>query len=415
MRSGAHKLREQNGLLLREERDDAASGAHSGDRMSDTCKTLNLWKTSSSVRGVAILGVVICHSAFFGVLWYRAILNQLGQPFAPSGLPLAMAMPGWTMLQEVTRVPVPLFVLVCGQFSTFMPRTWSATWMQVRKILMPYAFWSLAGWALSWSGDATGWSVSVFLRKFLLGETQAGYYFIPIIIQYYFLIRWAVPWVKKSPRASIIVAAVLQFGWIGFNYLAYAIRGGLIPFPVQPDTLPEVPFPRFALFFVLGIWIGAYPDRMKSLLSRIGGALPWLVLLFGAAIFVEHGFILHSTLKSSPDLVTWKILTAMEQWKLSTTLFCLAVAFLLYRHGQSRILSAKWLTSLSSWTMVIFILNGPLMSAALWLLKPLAVAPAYHSLVFVSLLCISVGVPVALGSLIRKSLPWARIIVGDGR
>ncbi|MBI9099304.1 MAG: acyltransferase family protein [Spirochaetaceae bacterium] len=162
-------------------------------------KELPLWKVTGQLRGIAILAMVINHAAFFGVLQYRFNHAQISKTYiAPFGIPWESVMPGWIILQELTRFVVPLFILLTGHYVSNFSRKGNSIWEQIKKILFPFLFWSCVGWFYSYVLYSSGWDVKTFLINILYGSTQPGYFFIPLILQYYLISQWIVPWVKKG-------------------------------------------------------------------------------------------------------------------------------------------------------------------------------------------------------------------------
>jgi len=384
----------------------------SKDRTSAARRLLPLWKVIGHLRGLAILTVVVNHAAFFGVMQYRFSHGQVTSCRAPFGIPWESVMPGWVALQELTRFCVPLFLVLAGHYVAGFSRTWTTIWSQARKLLFPFLFWSLLAWGYTAWFHPPGWKSGEFLARLLLGETQAGYYFIPLILQYYVLAHWAVPWVKRKPVSALSISAILQLSWIGFNYFAVSVRGGVIDFPWMLDPLPECGFPRFFFFFIFGIWIGNYPGRLKSLIDGRGPVLFVLALMSAVLLLGEHGVIFHTIRKPGAEIELWKAFLAMAQWKVTTSLWSLAVILLLFRLGQLDLLSGKWMWRLGGWAYVIYILNWPCLQPVVDLLGSWTIDPGLHGLVFLVLCALGVFLPLLILSVVRRWLPWARGVLG---
>lgn len=375
-------------------------------------KEIALWRVTAQLRGIAILGVVINHAAAFGITVYRFNHMQVDAGYeALNGIPWASVMPGWIVLQELTRFPVPLFIILAGHYIKNLNGKWLTIWKQAENLLYPFLFWSFIGWLYSYLFSPPGWDVLTFLHRLINGAAQPGYFFIPLIIQYYILSRWFVPWVKEKPKFALFITLFIQLGWIGFNYLAVAIKGKVIPLPIELPVLPEFMFPRFLFFFIFGIWMGVYPDRFKTLLKGKGTLLFVVTILSAVFLIAEHGVLYYFIRKPEAGVELWRVFLAMAQWKVSSNIFSFFFILFLIKLGQYNLFSWKWLTKLGGWTYVIYILNGPLHIPLMNLLKNWSISQEYHFLIFFALSIITVFVPILILQVVQRWAPWARYII----
>ena len=104
-----------------------------------------LWQVSGSLRGVAILCVVVSHAAFYGVMRPRLWSGEAAVVAAPFGIPWQTVMPFWVVVGELTRVGVPLFLVISGQFIASFPQTRRTILKLIDKLVWPFLFWSLFG------------------------------------------------------------------------------------------------------------------------------------------------------------------------------------------------------------------------------------------------------------------------------
>ena len=381
--------------------------------MTRVNQEIPLWKVSSFLRGIAIMAMVLNHSAFFGVMQYRINHMQVTQIYhAPFGIPWEIIMPGWIILQELTRFCVPLFLVLIGQYVANFGGTWKIIWKQLTKFIYAYIFWSFIGWAYSLFLDPPVWNPFMFLLKVLKGCGQPGYYFFPLIIQYYLLSQWIVPKVKQNPKFALILSALIQLSWLGVDYFALAVRGGIIAFPFFPQVLPDYLFPRFLFFYILGIWIGAFPDRFKDMINKKGFLLFFLLIMSMVLLISEHGVIYHFIRKPGAKIQLWKVFTAMTDWKLTTSIWSLFVILFLFRLGQFNFLSWKWSQNLSASTFAIYILNGPILQPITKILNSLTIASQYQWIVFLLFSGLSILLPLLLIYLSKKWIPWVRFVLG---
>jgi membrane-bound acyltransferase YfiQ involved in biofilm formation len=373
-----------------------------------------LWQVSGSLRGLAILCVVVSHAAFYGVMRPRLWRGEVVIYTAMFRIPWQSVMPAWVISQELIRMGVPLFLVISGQFVASFPQTWRSILKFVEKLIWPFLFWSLFGWAYDWLVFPPGWNVLEFLQRLPLGDAQVGYFYIPLIIQFYLLAGPTVRWVKRSPAAALLVSAVIQLAYLGVNYLGAASSRGLIDLRMPIAALPECLFPRFAFFFVLGIWIGSFPSRANELMKRH-------LLLFGGAALVtailmiaEHGLIFHLITGSSVSTSLTDVWLALAPWKISTSLWAASSVLFLYCLGKRGLFGAKWLQKIGSSAFVIYLLNGAVVLPMAHVLSKITAESRFHWATFVVLGAWSALAPLGIASVIRKRLRFARFVLGDG-
>jgi len=375
-------------------------------------KETPLWQVSGSLRGLAILCVVVSHAAFYGVMRPRLWSGEAALIAAPFGIPWQSVMPFWVVVGELTRMGVPLFLVISGQFVASFPQTRRSILKLIEKLVWPFLFWSLFGWAYDRLVSPPGWSVAEFLQRLLPGDAQIGFFFIPLIIQFYLLAGPTVRWVKRSPAAALVISAVVQSAYVGFNYLGAAASRGLVGFHLPIDALPEWLFPRFAFYFVLGAWIGSFPVRANALLARHPARYGVAALLSAILMVAEHGLI--HCLVIGPSTSLTDVWLAMNPWKISTELWAVSAVLFLYSLGKRGLLGARWLSKLGSSAFVIYLLNGPVLLPAALVLAKLTAESRFHWIAFVVLIPWSVLVPMGFAALVRKRFPFARFVLGDG-
>ena len=89
-----------------------------------------------------------------------------------------------SLILEICRFSVPLFLFLSGYYLLSTPRTWKSIWSASKKLLLPMLFWSTVGLLFSWRKGIGGWTAADFALKLLTGTGQMGYFFIVLIVQY---------------------------------------------------------------------------------------------------------------------------------------------------------------------------------------------------------------------------------------
>lgn len=166
------------------------------------------------LRAIAICAVVMCHSypmRFRGVL-IRSLIN-----FA-----------------------VPMFLFLSGYLTKLEYENWgSFWWKRIKRILIPYAVWSVFWTVISHNYDD-------FLFKLLTGKTLYPYYYVFVYCQFviftpliaklakskYQWVGWLIQplaiYLRKYCGLEIYINVYLLFSWFGSYYLGLLLGNHLL-------------------------------------------------------------------------------------------------------------------------------------------------------------------------------------------
>ena len=172
-----------------------------------------LWKELRDLRGVAIIGVVVAHSAI------RILIARSGAGEMNSRSHLFLN-GFWEVCHDLMSYSVPLFFFISGHFLGDVPSSWMAVWHRVRRLLYPYLFWSICYFFVTWIRGRGEVTVSGFLIELAQGRVSV-YWFIFLLMQYYVLAKWLSPAVRRWPRRTLTLALLLQIGVSIWNYLVW--------------------------------------------------------------------------------------------------------------------------------------------------------------------------------------------------
>lgn len=227
------------------------------------------------VRVLAMLAVIVLHTSS-AYIWNETRLSF-------GGVNLAF------FLNQIARFSVPTFVLLSGVSLGFssapfsLGRFWKSRLM---KIILPYLMWcvlydldQMGNLELLLSGDSAG--LVGFWKGVLWGSFAPHLYFVPVILQLYFLYPLLKKWVQNRPGQAL---------GISFLLTAFCLLAAWLPCFGIPVLPPQVMFytyhlfPAWIFYFVWGLYLTG-PRLQKALafakrhaLLLTGGILVYAIL-----------------------------------------------------------------------------------------------------------------------------------------
>jgi fucose 4-O-acetylase-like acetyltransferase len=179
---------------------------------------------------------------------------------------------------QIAEMAIPAFLFVSGFFIAFAARasrsglTWEMVWSRSKKLIPPFLIWTAIFTTINYF---TPLEITINIL-YLLGR----YYYIPLIIQLYFLSPFLVRLVKKNWLLALLLTAGIQFGT---QALRHTVLLGL-DFPGRNlliDLTPVWFFPGHIFYFTIGVVAGTYLQPFSQWIVR----LRW-ILLAGAVTFL---------------------------------------------------------------------------------------------------------------------------------
>ncbi len=366
-------------------------------------RLLPLWKVFPNLRGAAILAVVFTHA----VVYYQ-VRTFSWHPDAAKGKAwlglFFLPTPFWSALHELSSFAVPLFLFLSGHFLALSPHGGKAVWERVKKLLLPYLFWSLVAWGLSWR-KGEGWSLLSFLRLLREGDTVAPYWFIVLLLQYYLLAPWLVPLVKKRPVPALWAGVLLNLSISAWNYNS-ALGWNSAGYPLCY-------FPSLIFYVVLGIWAGLYPGRLKAVLESFKPAVLGALLAVSAVLLVGETSFLINEMRGTGEFMR-SMLFGYSHWKFFSLPFSLLAIFWVLERGRKGWVSKGWLRSAGKNAFTIYLVHVFVLDALgfVYWHSPgfLGGTPLTIVLDFLA----GVWVPILLAKVVRSRIPWAgNLLLGD--
>lgn len=360
------------------------------------------------MKGLSILFVVLAHSTIT-MLAAELSIPGLPQPAASLFGVWSIASPTKSIILELCRCSVPLFLFMSGYIATMTPRTPCAVRNSCRRILAPMLVWSLIALAFSWRKGVGGWDLPTFLLRVVTGRAQLGFFFIVLLVQYYWLSIFFVPLSEKRPRLALGLAISAQVLSLSYDYIFLFGKLGVIrvePWVIRAGSFPEWLFPRFAGYFALGIWASIHSDDFKAFLTRNFKAIAAFAVAAALLLVVERG-ALYNYVNSRPDsgIVEATSLSWIE-WKMSTAAWSFAAILLFFGFFLHRIPFNTFLSRLGKYTFQILLIHGMTMEIVNMLLYKYCSSFRYQGLVGVGMLFFAgLSVPILGSKAIQKIAP----------
>ena len=368
-------------------------------------KPLPLWKVLHSLRGIAILGVLLSHAA--------SVVKFAGEHYIPTNFSVSLL---WIILIQIPGYCVPLFLFLSGHFLATTSHTWKAIFNRLKKLFIPFLFWSLFAWFwnvraffFTFEFPEWGWTPKEFFIRLITGNTHLGYFFFVLIFQWYLLARWIVPWTKKSPAKALTIALLVQVCCSLFNYYSVFNFAGS---GKEPILILRYLFILYPFYIILGIVVGLYPKSFSEFFSRIKTIIPILSIIIFFLVLIESEVfynILKSSLKVKPK---YAYHFSMAEWKFSYELWGLAGIFFFILLFRYKIPNSKLYKSINSEAYPLFLLNGPTIILLNYSIQKLDINPP-KGLLFFIVLGVEIFFPLLVVNIIRKRFKILKWMIGE--
>ena len=235
-------------------------------------------RTLGTLRGIAILTVVISHAAAFGMIalaWWGDRFGKFGPPPDLSwvGTPTYYTLIGVTQL---TQISVPVFLFAAGFYVAYVTRgnpknlSWSVIRGQVQGLILPFVVWMVISVVLYLVPTVVNPTSGPAALAGLVGLVQArwaDYYFVPalgiMLLLSPVLARAAFRYPGRLLALSAILGAMI-WGRDDLRYLGVTspVLSGLLNF--LPWSFPW----RWIFFFALGLVLARYQEPLRPRLAR---------------------------------------------------------------------------------------------------------------------------------------------------
>lgn len=355
------------------------------------------------LNGVAIVGVILFHSAGWGIVamfdWayrYNAVpADQVG----------TVSYYFLRFIEQLVVFSIPAFLFVSGFFIAFATGrkhktiSWHVVGIRIRDLLIPYTIWTLIVWFLSALENGPS-SPLAYFQEFILGEANPAYYYVPLLTQFLLLSPFLVRWAKANFVSMLVITGLIQLAVILQYYPSL--------FGYQIEYLNRVPkwlFVSRIFWFSLGIIVGFNIKPFQDFLFR------YKKLFLGLAIIlVPVGMIEWEIIQSMADR---GILEHRET--ILDAVYSLAVIFAFLGYYKAKIPFANTLDDLGSKSFGIYLVHSPAMTyaaRAIAVLTPIILS--FTALFFIIMVVVSLGVPLVLMAIMGRSFlrPYYKYVFG---
>ena len=341
---------------------------------------MSLRRTIPTLRGLAILGVVLNHAN-----WH--VLSK----FTPGEVPGYL----FVASDQVCKFAIPAFMFIAGYFIAYATSggkhdlRWAVIRARLENLLWPWLIWSVV-LMIGQSFQGRPISLTEFLRTLFV-----HYYFIPLLSSYYLLAPLVVKWARSATRMLLIGALIVQL-------LTMALFYGRVYYPNFPAVLKSwvdlgpLQYLRFALYFPAGVVFGMFPRRVKDSLTRlieVRSVLPWLtLLLFGLAV-AEAAVAYNMGGEVWPQ--------GGDQAKFSSALFSIALILCFTVYDRLSVPFNRTVNELGTRSYGLYLCHYPILGIMARVIKHIAPWVASQGWLFLPLLF---GLTVALSMLLMEGV-----------
>ena len=359
----------------------------------------------ASIRGLAIIAVIVGHSAgwtMFALGWWGHDPGEGGVPSDSSWInsPAVYLLVG---LQQLSFFSVPAFLFAAGRFVGFITHGSSGglavstirSWL--RNLLPPYLIWMTVNATLHWLMTTLAHPGVPVDLGLTIRERTVDYYFVPLLAEFYLLSPLLARLARRHPGWLLAATGMLDVLFRARYYARYMGALGDDPFSAFLDVWGWVFVWGWASFFALGLVVALHGPRIRQQLLSVRRPLTIVAITLSVASVVE-GRILASVSQNYWDSISWKA---------STYLFALVVVGILIAWDRPRGWAARTVDGLGAQSYGIYLVQAVVVQITARLLYYTAASVPARELLFPVVLVVSgLGVPLLLMWLMAHSPLW---------
>jgi peptidoglycan/LPS O-acetylase OafA/YrhL len=252
------------------------------------------------LSGIAIMAVIINHTAGWGftaMFWWADSFRPVEVPcFDQIGtLPYYVLL----VLQQLTVFSVPSFLFASGFFAAYASRgsqyslNWKTLKVRIQSLIFPYFIWSVLVFVSEILQGVVS-SPIAYLERIISGGASEGYFYVPLLVQFYLLSPLIAALIHKSGKLALLASGLLQLSSLGLRYIAaYGNSTSVIDLMIR--ITPGWAFPRMAFFFTFGMFAGFNLKQLKQWMIRHKWYLLISLVLLGLLSIFQPQAPLHES------------------------------------------------------------------------------------------------------------------------
>ena len=337
------------------------------------------------------------------------------QPWTTPGEPLTVtAFTEYFLANGILRFRIPMLFIISGflfalqDYKPYKQRTGK----RFRTLILPYLIWSAIGFAFTFGLEMIPWGrnlvatsnivriddTRVLLHDYAWYEMLVRWILIPVpyqlwfirVLFFYNLAYPALRWCVMNRIARWIFFPVAILAWLSTQGLVFFEGEGL-------------------LFFSLGIWIRKTSFDIETPKRWLNPLVWGIAFLSLAAMKTVLAFLGEPVMGSA----VYPVMTIMHKLtSLAGLIACWYGLDPLVRWCMAR----PWFAWLSAFSFMIYAMHAPLVAYATeWLFSWMQQVPYYRILTFVFLPMMIIALCVAVGALLRRTVPKVYLLLTGGR
>jgi len=166
---------------------------------------------------------------------------------------------------------------------------WRILLNRMRIILVPYMVW-VSIMLVADLVEGERYSAIGAVKLFLTGKVAPPYYYVPLLVQLFFLSLVLVPLARDRVKALLWGAFLLQIPVIAFTYIRLLV-GDLPKLELLFLIFTDWHLPGYLMWFVIGMVAGFHKQAFKEFVARNRRVFNILVMVTFAAGIVEWELI----------------------------------------------------------------------------------------------------------------------------
>lgn len=305
------------------------------------------------LRGLAITAVLANHATawgFIAMFWWTDLYRPVTVPnWDQLGGPAYWLL---VIVNQLALFAVPAFLFISGYFIAYAaqgdPPHIGGKVLRSRLVgvALPYVIWSAIFFAID-AALGVFHPPLTYVRKIILGDVISGFYYVPLLCQFYLISPLLVRWARSHPRRLLAITGAWQLLMVGLPYI-WGLWGDAVA-AQHALRAWDWTFPRWTFYFALGIVAGFSGKRFTAWLARYRRQLLAAAVVLGVLAVAESQILFGATAEWD-----W----AFAPLKLSSAIYAptCVLAFLSFNSKPS--LSWRLLDHLGAFSFGIFLVHG---------------------------------------------------------